>query len=223
MKKHILTLSFLMLLTSSFAQLQIAVGLKGGLNMANINVNYENGNGPNSANEGKDYKPKFGYHTGVFALFKINQFAVQPEILFSQQGAKMDFTNPNNTDKRDWKTGLTYINIPVLFKYYFVQTGVGDINIQAGPQFGLLQKAETNFYDFDGDGAQSRSGYEDVKDTYKNSDFGVTFGAGLDLNFGLSIDIRYCLSLQNIYAYNTDIKNQILQVSAGYKILKFEK
>ncbi|MBX2965095.1 MAG: PorT family protein [Cyclobacteriaceae bacterium] len=218
MRKHIITLSLLLLVTVSFAQMQVAVGLKGGLNLSSFNVSYE----ASCCNEGKNYKSLLGYHAGVFASLKFNKLVVQPEILYSQQGTKFAYSG---WDSDDWQSDFTYINIPVLVKYSIVQTGIGDITIQAGPQFGLLQKAETNFYDFDGDGAQERP-KTDVKEDYKKSDLGLILGAGWDLPFGLSLDVRYNLGLQNIGSYEGDngpkeIKNQVLQVSVGYKLLKF--
>jgi len=70
-------------------------------------------------------KNKTGFHGGIFLGLKFNdKIALQPELLYSQQGAKFD------SDKIE----LNYVNVPVVLKYYLIQ----GLNIQAGPQFGFI-------------------------------------------------------------------------------------
>jgi hypothetical protein len=85
---------------------------------------------------------------------------------------------------------------------------IAGLNLQAGPQFGFLTTAE-----IDG---------EDVKELYKKSDVSVGLGAGWDLPFGLTIDARYNLGLSKINdgAADSAVKNQVIQVSLGYKLIK---
>ncbi|MBL0743457.1 porin family protein [Chryseolinea lacunae] len=107
---------------------------------------------------------------------------------------------------QDFDANFSYINIPVIVKLYTV----AGINLQAGPQFGFLSKAE-----IDGD---------NVKDSFKKSDVSLALGAGWDLPFGLTIDARYNLGLTKIEETNpsySNIKNQVWQVSLGYKLFKF--
>jgi hypothetical protein len=93
MKKVLLTA--LAVFAFSFANAQdTKYGVKGGLNMSN-----------NSADGSKSIT---SFHLGGFAQFKMNdKFAIQPELLYSAQGAKNDFGTLN----------LNYINIPVMAKY----------------------------------------------------------------------------------------------------------
>ena len=50
-------------------------------------------------------------------------------------------------------------------------------------------------------------------------------GVGWDLPFGLTLDARYNLGLSKINAgtNNVETKNQVFQISAGFKIIKLGK
>ena len=192
-KSLILVFAFAALMTwsgTAQAQMQMALGIKGGLNFAKLDVD--------------DFSPdsKTGYHAGAFLLFKMSKIGIQPEILFSRQGTS-DFGFDFNFD---------YINIPVIVKIYLI----GGLNLQAGPQFGFLSTAELE---------DDLSNTLDVKDIYKTTDFSLGLGAGWDLPFGLTIDARYNLGLNDIGddAALPSTKNQVIQVSLGYKIIKFGK
>lgn len=83
-----------------------------------------------------------GFHVGALAEIEIfDHLSVQPEFLFSSQGAK--------TKQNDYK--LNYLTLPVVAKIYLTDS----FNIQGGPQFGLLisesdpvTPLESNTYDF---------------------------------------------------------------------------
>ncbi|MBX2968805.1 MAG: PorT family protein [Cyclobacteriaceae bacterium] len=191
MKTIIVVISLFAVTICAYAQPQVAAGIKGGLNLASFNVKHE------YEDSNKEYTSLTTYRAGVFASIQFNKLSIQPEILFSQQGTKLDYSTEFNPDPKDWESNFTYINIPVVVKYQLIQTGLGNINIQAGPQYGILQKAETNFADFDGDGAQERP-KRDVKEEYQKSDIGLILGLGWDLPFGLTLDLRYSLGLRSI-------------------------
>lgn len=216
-KRLLLTNALALLITASFAQ--FTMGIKGGLNLASFNTSYVNGE------NNTDYKNLISYHGGAFVSVQFKKIAIQPEFIYSVQGTKMDYLDPNNSDPKQWESNFTYFSIPVVLKYYLVKSRAVDVNIQAGPQFAFLQKAEANYIEFDGDGAQSRSGFEDVKAEYESADFGVVFGAGVDLPLRLTVDIRYYMGLQNIARAESspETKNQLIQVSLGFKLLKVSR
>lgn len=190
--KKLLTLIVAMGITmAAFSQAQVAIGIKGGPNFAKLDVSDLEGT----------YKNRTGYHLGAFALFKFAKIGIQPEIIYSQQGSKVEVPNSS-----DFESNFSYVNVPVILKLYTV----AGINLQAGPQFGFLTSAE-----FDGD---------DVKDQLKNSDLSLGLGAGWDLPFGLSIDARYNLGLSDVSDTSmAEIKNQVWQVSVGFKLIKLGK
>ncbi|MCW5909819.1 MAG: PorT family protein [Cyclobacteriaceae bacterium] len=226
MKKYLIGMALLLFVSSAFAQMEAGVGIKGGLNVARFNVKYQFEDG-----EDKDYTGKAGFHVGVFGNLKIKKFTIQPELLFSQQGSYFKFQDEK------WKAEFNYFTIPLTVKYTLLQLDEGDLNVQAGAQYGRLLKAWANYYDFDGDGAQARHEFNtgktgdavyDVKEDYRLSDLALQFGAGWELPMGLSMDIRYYLGLQIMYPdfngnkaeYGT--KNRLIQVSVAYRLFRFD-
>lgn len=176
----------------SYGQTGLRVGVKGGLNFANLDTE-------------TNVDSRTGFHAGAYATIKLSKIALQPEIIFSQQGAKFQF------DRNDLESNFSYLNIPVMLKLYLV----GGLNLQAGPQFGFLLSADREVEDVLGNVNE-----EDAKDLYKSSDLSIGLGAGIDLPFGLSADARYNLGLSDINdsASAGEIKNQVFQVSVGYKL-----
>lgn len=202
MKKLIIIALFAFASLTAAAQVQFALGLKGGPNFANLDVN---------SGIGANYKNRTGFHGGAFALIKVTKIGIQPEILFSQQGSTVNFNSQN------LQSNFTYVNIPIMLKLYTI----AGINLQAGPQFGFLTSAESQYNPI----TNLPQDKGDVKEAYKSSDLSLGLGAGWDLPFGLTIDARYNLGLSKINGNNNsnESRNQVFQVSLGYKILKFGK
>jgi len=107
------------------------------------------------------------------------------------------------------------LSIPVLYR------------IQALPTFGIYGTTgfQTSFLT---SAKESLEGSEtDVKDYYKNTDFGWVIGAGADLPFRVSVDIRYILGLMDEYdpqyggSFQIDEKrkNYVLQFSVRFRII----
>lgn len=177
MKKIFLSAIVLLFAVSMNAQ-RIDLGVKAGVNFSNIT-------------DASQLKNKTGFTAGAFLGIGFNKFAIQPEVLFSQQGSKVD------TNKFD----LDYINVPVMLKYYLI----GDIfNIQVGPQFGFLINDNTSFFD---------------KVETKDFDMSGAVGAGLDLPAGFRVDARYHFGFKDV-ASGPDVgKNQVVSLTLGYSFL----
>jgi len=192
MKKVLLSAVAVMAFMSVSAQ-ETRFGVKAGANLANFTGDVD------------DLDSKVGFHVGGFAEIKLtDKFAVQPEILFSTQGAKYKESGYEE------KTNLSYLNIPVMAKYYVAEK----FSLEAGPQIGFLLSAKSKF---DGGG---ESGDVDIKDGLKSIDFGVNFGAGYDFTENLSVGLRYNLGLSNISDSEEGdgkIKNSVFSLSVGYK------
>jgi hypothetical protein len=187
MKKAILTSITLLVAIMAQAQAKLEIGLKGGVNMANVS--------------GKDFKDTEGitsYHAGAYGLIKVSKIGIQPEFLLSKRGYEDD----NGTTK------FTYIDIPVMLKYYIA----AGFNVQMGPQFSTLLKAK----DFDGNS---------IRSDLKESEVGAAIGAGIDLPAGLHISARYVLGLTDIsdMSGGSKLKNNYFQFSLGYSLLKLGK
>ena len=144
-------------------------------------------------------KSKTSFHLGVVAEISISdKFSVQPELLYSAQGAKQD--------GGDGELKLDYINIPVMAKFYVAE----GFSLEAGPQVGFLMSAKSE------EGGES----VDVKDLFKGIDFGIDFGLGYKMESGLNFGARYNLGLSNLWDVPSDfnVKNQnsVMQLYVGY-------
>ena len=189
----------------ALAQAQFAFGIKAGPNFSTIDT---------KSSPGTNYKNRTGFHGGAFILIKAAKIGVQPEIIFSQQGSKVEINS------QDFESNFSYVNIPIMLKLYTV----AGINIQAGPQFGFVTHAEAPIQQQIG----SPTTVADVKDRMKSSDFTLGLGLGWDLPFGLTLDARYNLGLSKIYdnapsQQTDDAKNQVFQFSLGYKLIRLGK
>ncbi len=203
MKKFLFLSLMLVSLVSSktaLAQVQFSLGIKGGVNFASINVN----------DAKATWDGKTGFHGGAFALFKLTAFAIQPEVIFSQQGSTVKFQS------QDINANFSYLNVPVIAKFYLPL----GLNLQLGPQFGFLTTAESDYNPVSGTQTST-----DLEDYYKNSDVSLGMGIGWDLPMKITIDARYNLGLTEIddNASIEATKNQVFQISVGYKLFKFGK
>src|SRR5690348_5230502 len=113
MKKISLFVLGIAITALSFAQSPAKFGLKAGVNIATLrqdNVSYDS---------------RIGLHVGGLAHIHLSpQWALQPEVLYSQEGAKLN----------DVKLKLDYINIPLMLQYMFNN----GFRIEAGLQLGLM-------------------------------------------------------------------------------------
>lgn len=192
MKKIILCAIAVMAFGFTNAQ-QTRFGVKGGLNLSTV-----------VGGDVENTKTLVGFHVGGFAEIHIVQrFYVQPELLFSAQGTKVD--GPFGTDA-DIK--LNYLNIPVVAKYYIVDK---KFSVEAGPQLGILLSAKA-------DGT-------DIKDNTRSADLGFNLGAGYNFTDNFSVGLRYTIGLSplsdkdidNSDDYYDSAKNSNLALSLAYK------
>lgn len=180
MKRVILIVFTSLFAVSTYAQ-GIDFGVKAGVNFANIN----------DAAESLDTRT--GFHAGVFLGLKFSdKIALQPELLYSQQGAEFDTGEFN----------LDYVNIPVILKYYLVQ----GLNVQLGPQFGFVVNDDITF-----EGVASDIEAEEF-------DLSGVVGAGYDLPLGLRIDARYNFGFSEVFK-DSDGKNGVFSLALGYSFL----
>lgn len=178
-----------MLITGTVNAQHVNFGVKAGLNLYNIK---------NDNSSTYDTKP--GLHVGLLGHIHLDKhLAVQPELLFSGQGAKY---KANGTTT---KLNLGYINVPVMLQYMFDN----GFRIEAGPQLGFLVSAK----------AKADGSTTDVKDNIKTVDFALGFGLGyIHTPSGFGVDARYNLGLSNINK-NSSVKstNRGFQLGVFYQ------
>lgn len=210
MKKSMLLICTLFLGVAVMAQSQkVKLGLKAGLNLANFNFD--------------ESELKLSNKTGFTAGFMVEipmakNFSLQPELLYSEQGSKTSFSDKDVTNSHYKSTiTLNYLNIPVMLKYYVLQ----GLSVQAGPQIGILLKANNKYQD-------NFLGYEnhesfDLKDYSKGIDTSINFGLGYQFKDKIYTDVRYNISYSSVFKeedvnhfINNDMKNRVFMITIGY-------
>ena len=188
--KHLLMAVLLCISTAGFAQ-SFQIGVKGGVNFSNYT--------------GGDFETDglVGFHVGGLMNFKFGQhFSLQPEVLFSSQGAKIksDLTDDENVR-------VSYITVPVMLKL----KSTGGFYIEAGPQVSFRAGEEFN---------------EDASVDHfaKNMDLSLAGGLGFHSTSGFGIGARYIAGLSKVGDFdktalrNPDFKNSVIQVSVFFTL-----
>jgi outer membrane protein with beta-barrel domain len=187
------------LLCGSPARAQgISWGVKGGVNLATLNADEEPA-------------PDFGYRVGLvaggFVTWRLStRFDVQPEVLFSQQGASI------GDDIVDAAIEIDSLVVPILARYRLRPSG-GGLVLFAGPSLGFKLRAK----------AVAEVGGEKIKtdigDDIEDFDYGVVFGAGWEVG-PFSIDGRYTWGLSRIgvdEVTNQKTTHRVIAVLAGVR------
>ena len=171
-------------------------GAKAGANFSSVN-----------GDDAESFSGKTGFHFGGMVEIPVSdKFAVQPELLYSSQGA--DYSENEFTGSYK----LDYLTIPVMAKF---SLGEG-FSVQAGPQVGFLLSAKDE-YEIDGETMK-----EDVKDFTKSTDIGANIGVDYTFDSGLNIGARYNMGISRLddfsgeEATNTKWRNSVFQISLGY-------
>lgn len=183
--KKIVLVAVIAIISMAGVNAQTSFGAKAGLNVANL------------IGDVTDNKSLIGFNVGVFAEITLaDSFYLQPELLYSTQGATFDFPIIGSTDLK-----LNYINLPIMFKYDVANR----FYLEAGPQVGFLVSAELDDLD--------------VKDSYESTDFGANFGLSYGFTEKLFAQARYNIGMTDIVKDNGNdkISNAVLSFSLGYK------
>ncbi len=183
--KKIFTLALALCAVTYFASAQVQPGIKAGVNIYSL------------VGDDVDVNSTVGLHFGGLAHIHMSEvLALQPELVFSMQGAKA-------ADNDDARLNLNYLNIPVLLQYMF-----GDgFRVQAGPQIGFLLSAKQKLDDTS----------VDVKDGFKSIDFSIPVGISYKRASGFGVDLRYAFGVSNINDGDDKITNGGLQFGVFYQ------
>ncbi|MBG6061402.1 opacity protein-like surface antigen [Flavobacterium sp. CG_9.1] len=186
MKKIILVAVVLLAASVDMQAQLVRFGFKGGLNYANQNGSQITVNSDNYNTDAIT-----SYHAGLVAELKLTDgFSIQPELLYSTQGA----TYKNAVE--EFKNELGYLSIPVLAKFNLNKT----VSLDLGPQASFLLSERNEF---------------DVKNA-ETFEFGVAGGLSLNVTKNFFIQGRYVLGLTEA-SKEAEVKNSVLQISAGFK------
>jgi hypothetical protein len=197
MKKLFFLGSFLIFFGFSNAQVELWLGPKAGVNIANISD--------------LDSKSLTGIYAGAAFSVKFNErYALQPELGFSMQGA-------NDVEGSGENIKLDYFTVGVINKLYLVE----GFHILAGPEFNFkINDTFSDWYDYNWDDDEDYY-YGDDNDV-QPFDFAIVAGLGYDLPMGLSFEARYkqgLLDVNDFFNLDDDksSKNQVFQFGLAYK------
>ena len=183
----------------------VAIGLKSGVNVADIRI---------SDDFDTETSSRIGFiGGGVLSLMPSPIFAIQPEILYSQQGASLSENGDEVTLETD------YIQVPVLFKLSVPTTGQVTPMFYAGPVFSFESSCSV-VGEFE---ASVSVSCDDSGVERETTDVGVNVGAGLNFDIGtsafISLEGRANLGLTDL---DTDVdssaKTQVFSFLAGFGI-----
>jgi Outer membrane protein beta-barrel domain len=183
------------LVVTTFLNAQLSIGVKGGVNISN----FTGGNFDTIKNNAF-----VAFHLGGLLHFKFGKLVLQPELLFSSQGAKLEHAGNEATYK------VFYVNIPVVLQY---ETD-GGFYLEAGPQIGF--KVSEDIPDMT------------IENFAKETDFSVALGLGFHSRKGFGIGGRYTVGISKVGDFdsqniNPDFKNGVIQISLFYTFFNKNK
>lgn len=186
----------LIVISTSLCAQTYQFGLKGGLNISNFT---------GTAFENVDNKALLGFHAGaLLALYMGENFAIQPEALISTQGTRISTINGNE------RYGLTYLSIPVMFKYRFD----GGFFLEAGPQVGFK--------------LSERVPGGSAEDFARNLDFAIDAGLGYHTTSGFGVGGRYVVGISKVgnvddTQFNPSFRNGVAQIYVFFTFFNNDK
>lgn len=153
------------------------IGIKGGLNVSNLNV------------KNTDTKMRTGANLGFFAKLPIrDMIAVQPELYYTTKGSDITYNNVFVDGTAQFN--LNYIEVPILL----VANVTDYFNFHAGPYVSYLingtvkNKSNINLFDFE----------KNINtDDYDRFDAGIVVGAAIDIK-AISLGARYNFGLTKV-------------------------
>ncbi|HMO32698.1 MAG TPA: porin family protein [Lacibacter sp.] len=164
--KKLLTLALVLLTYGAVGQ--ISGGVKAGVNVSNFTgATFQNAT----------QKALIGYHAGGLLNFKLGAVALQPELLVSASGAKIERSGLTQNYK------LTYATIPVM-----VQLDLGGFYLEGGPQLGF--KISESIPD------------QTIENFGKGLDLAAGVGLGYRSSMGLGFGLRYLVGLSKVGDFN---------------------
>ncbi|SKB90017.1 outer membrane insertion C-terminal signal [Soonwooa buanensis] len=182
----------------SFAQ---QFGIKAGANISSI-----------SKDGFEDTKSKVGFNAGVFMNAPLSeQFSIQPEVMYSQMGSKVNFT-----DNASATLKLDYITVPVMFQF----NATPQFYLEAGPEFGFLVSSKAK-----GEVNGNTQTVDLDKDNFNSFNMGAGLGLGFNFNKNIGINARYVAGFTDINkdgetSLNNEKhtnRNNTFQVGLNYK------
>jgi hypothetical protein len=193
----------------AFAQPVLSAGVKGGVNIANVDLTLT----------GLTISPKSraGLILGGFVAIDKDKAGLVIEGLYSQLGTTFELSESGVTDKQEVR--LHYVVFPVLGRVNLKAADGVTLHLYVGPQFGF----KTGFESKDTltiNGVTTTTTSHDDSDQ-KGYNIDLAFGGQVDFRKFL-VDLRYALGLTNVNK-NTgpeepEVKNRTFSIMFGVRL-----
>ncbi|QIL76513.1 porin family protein [Hymenobacter sp. HDW8] len=159
-----------------------------------------------------------GFHAGLYATLPLGaRFAIEPGLVYSEKGTQLagrvplerfDFLNARVTAT----SRMAYIDVPVLAKAYLTR----GFYIYAGPQASYLVSNKVRVEA----GALGFSAFKqdyDVRNQFRELDFGVVGGLGYQFDSGLGLSAGYDYGLTSLDKNDRfDAQNRVIKASVNF-------
>lgn len=147
-----------------------------------------------------------GFIGGGYAHFRFagSGIGIEPEILYSMQGAK--------STGEDASIKLSYLQIPVLFRYDFPTSSKAQPFFVVGPSIGIKIGCDVS-----GQGVSVDCDKVNLQTT--GFDLGGTLGAGVAFKAGkqsVSLGARYTFGTNDVFENNFKAKSRFWSILAGF-------
>ena len=179
------------------------IGIMAGVNSSTV-----------SGSDATDASRRTGFMAGVLLVAPLSPaFAIQPEVYFTQKGAKSsdtDFT-------ADVKFG--YLEVPVLLRYEVPVTGGVKPFLYAGPQVSFKTSCTVDVAAQGAKISEDCDAESDNGETFKSVDYGVIVGGGLGFDVGgrmFTIGARYDHSLSKL-SDDSKSYHRVISVLASFE------
>jgi hypothetical protein len=178
-----------LLVISTNGQGTAKIGVQGGLNVSSLKIeDYE------------DTDSRIGFFLGLLAHIHLGAsetWALQPEVVYSQEGGKVNLTGG------DVEVKLDYITFPVAIQYMFNN----GFRFEAVPQLGVLVNSKYE----DDDGAE-----DDADEDFKSVNFSIGPGISYLSYSGFGVGARYMFGVSNIGEGTADIRANTFSIRLFY-------
>ena len=235
MKKSLLLIATLLMLSSSMFAQDLDLGIK---------VGYQT---PKLSYQQADIKSSFQNHLtfGLFGRIELGMLYIQPEVMYFKSGNIFEFTAENisegwiPSEQVTFTLNASNLQVPILLGIRALDLGVVTLRAQAGPTANftiagqtLFDKTITLTNDDPDVNPVTIDENSSVLDT-KTIAWGMQAGIGADILGKLTLDINYNFGLSKLFGAlnNTSLNNyfdftnidntkqSMFMVTVGYKLL----
>jgi hypothetical protein len=182
MKRLVIAISILMLISTASNAQFIRFGVKGGVSSSTVKFNDTQWSDVATLDGVKDLMveqgdAKLGLHFGLFGRIQAFGVFIQPEFLFTQTQGEFVITEEGTAYQKVAKQKFNKIDIPVL-----VGWKIGPARLGVGPVASIMLSENSDFKKLTAESAENEM---------KTATFGYQVGAGLDILKFATLDVRY--------------------------------